>query len=82
MVQVLAFLLLVVLLVSGWNQSFKEHYARLRGEAPSVSRREVVERVERPVNPVVPQATPARSTSWMFRETSMDGPYGKKRVSQ
>lgn len=31
--QLIAFLLVVFLLVAGWNQSFKEHYMRLTGHA-------------------------------------------------
>ena len=82
MVQVLAFLFVVLLLCVGWQHPFKEVYAQIRGE-----KTEAVAQLPPP--PGVPrgnaavQAQPTAKPSsgqWMWKPTGMDAPYANKRM--
>jgi len=84
--EMVAFALLGVVIGTGWNQSFKNHYYSLRGISPGPA---TVQPGMLPYGRVVPVtpplASPARSAppqkpdnSWIWQETKMDKPYKRK----
>jgi hypothetical protein len=73
-----ALILLIVLICIGWNQPYKAHFSSVIGDPPAVSAAPVAQgAMPAPASPAVaiPQATPARDTSWLWNKTSMDAPY-------
>ena len=81
-----AFILLIVLVCVGWNQPYKAHFSSVVGEPPPVpalpakmpqdTASTSVAQTQPP--PAVPQATPARDSSWLWNKTSMDEAHSDK----
>jgi len=85
MIQVLAFLLLVVLVTAGWKQSYRDHYRRLSGpDSPAVTASIAATSTSAPVtqaNNPIPEATPRKSRNWMFQDNlHMDKPFGQSKA--
>ena len=75
-----AFILLIVLVLVGWNQPYKTHFSSVVGDPPpmpAAASATTQDTSPAPSSPTaaasaVPQATPARDNSWLWNKTSMD----------
>lgn len=74
-----AFILLIVLVLVGWSQPYKAHFGRVTGNPPAVPAAPADgPPAAAPPARAVPQATPARDNSWLWKKTSMDEPHADK----
>ena len=72
MKELAAFILLIVLIGVGWNQSYRSHFSGVAGKPAAADAASVaVASAARPS----PEATPSRDSTWMWNKTSMDAPH-------
>ena len=76
-----AFILLILLVLVGWNQPYKAHFGSVIGK-PSTPGGAVAVISEKPgppamVAPAVPRATPAADRSWLWKKSTLDLPEGR-----
>ena len=86
MKELAAFLLLIVLVVVGWNQPYKAHLDGMMGKPPPATPAPATPAAAPlpahaataaplpPVAQAAPAATPARDASWMWKHTAIDAP--------
>jgi hypothetical protein len=74
MKEVVALLIFVALLFFGWNQSYKEHYARIFPKSAVAKQRAVQAAQRKAIDRAARNALPSTQESpWMWSATRLDG---------
>ena len=76
MKELAAFILLIVLIVIGWNQPYKAHFSSVVGDPPPAAPAPAAAPAA-PLPPVVaapaaPEPAPARDSSWLWKKGTLD----------
>lgn len=71
-----AFILLILLVLIGWNQPYKAHFSSVTGK-PLTAGGAGTAATGSPARAAGPKSTPASDSSWLWKRSKLDLPEGR-----